>query len=300
MEIRKSLPIVLIVGWTLAHGLMVAQPSPIPPGVPEPGLVLWGTVVNAANPAQAIQITSASWSVTDGSRTIVLSASSRPAVRIINQDGQSYYVAEVPFDTRTFGSLALADPAATGTPSFELKSATPPTYTFTPTINGALGTVRAIDGAPASGNAVPVPGFNSALRGKVVRVDLAITVITDPYEDWVRRHFGSPTDPRGARTADPDGDGLKNGDEFAAGTNPTDPESVLKLLTITPDSSGSKVTLGWRSAASIAYRIESAASVLGPWTQVGDPISGAEGVTQRDIPSTPGQAERFFRIRVSP
>jgi hypothetical protein len=73
---------------------------------------------------------------------------------------------------------------------------------------------------------------------------------------------------------------------------------VLKLLILTPDPSGSKVTLGWRSAASTAYRIESAASILGPWTQVGEPVAGSEGVTQRDVPTTPAQTERFFRLRL--
>src|SRR5256885_15556001 len=141
------------------------NPPPIPPGVPEPGLVIWGSVVNVNNPSQPIAITSATWSVTDGTQTAVYTGATQPPTRIVTLDGQSYYVLEVAFDTRTFGTIALSDPASIGVNSFELKSSTPPAYTLTPTINGVLATVRSIDGAPASGGNVPVTGFSAATRG---------------------------------------------------------------------------------------------------------------------------------------
>ncbi|HXI53164.1 MAG TPA: hypothetical protein VNH84_16725, partial [Candidatus Saccharimonadales bacterium] len=49
--------LLLTAGWLFAAAALRTQAaSPIPTGVPEPGLILWGTVVNATNAAQPISI----------------------------------------------------------------------------------------------------------------------------------------------------------------------------------------------------------------------------------------------------
>lgn len=277
-----------------------AQPAVIPPGVPEPGLVIWGTVVHQADPSQAVAITSASWSVTDGTKTAVYSAGTRPPTRIVNAQGQSYYVLQVPFDTRRIGTVTLADPATVGLDSFELKTAAPPTYTLTPTINGALATVRSVDGAPTSGATVPIPGFTAATRGRVIRVDLAIVPPVDDYEAWAAAIFGSATLPDAARTADPDGDGLNNEDEFAAGTDPKDPSSTLRILTLTVQSESPQALLTWQSAASRNYRIEFAASPEGPWSALEPAVPSAGVITQAGLDLSAGELKQFYRIRLAP
>jgi hypothetical protein len=271
-----------------------------PPGVPEPGLVLWGTVVNQTNVSQAITIATASWSVTDGAKTAVYSGASRPATRIVNQNGQSFYVLQVPFDTRQIGTVTLADPATVGIDSFELKTATPPTYTLVPTINGALATVRSIDGAPASGGNVPVSGFTAATRGRVIRVDLAIIPVGDDYASWAAGIFGDPNLPQAAKTADPDGDGLNNEAEHAAGTDPKDPSSALRILAIIPEGQTGQAVLGWRSVSSRSYLIEFAADPAGPWGGLGSPVPGAGAATEATIILPPAESKRFFRIRLAP
>lgn len=277
-----------------------AQPTPIPPGVPEPGLVIWGSVVNQTNPSQAVTITSASWSVTDGTRTAVYSATTRPPTRIVNLGGKSYYILEVPFDTRRIGTVTLADPATVGIDSFELKSASPPTYTLTPTINGVLASVQSIDGAPASGANVPVAGFAAATRGRVIRVDLAIVPRADDYDTWAAAIFGSANLPEAARNADPDGDGLTNAGEHAAGTNPKDANSALRILTLTLDPQQDRATLGWQSVSDKRYLIEIASDPQGPWAEVGSQVLSAGGTTQVNVTEPPGQARRFYRIRLAP
>jgi hypothetical protein len=271
----------------------------IPPGVPEPGLVLWGTVVNQTN-NQPITITSVTWTVTDGSKTAVYSAASLPPTRIVTLNGQSYYILQVPFDTRQIGIVTLADPATVGIDSFVLKSASPPTYTLTPTINGALGNVRSIDGAPASGGNVPVPGFTSATRGRIIRVDLGIVPIANDYDTWAAMHFGSATHPDAARTADPDGDGLKNEGEFLAGTDPKDPNSALRILGLTVQAQSTQAVLGWLSVSNHTYFIETAASPEGPWSNVGTTVLSAGTTTQKIIDLSPGESKRFYRIRLVP
>ncbi len=269
-----------------------------PPGVPEPGLVIWGTVVNQTNASQAITIFTASWSVTDGSKTAVYSAATHPPTRIVNLNGQSYYILQVPFDTRQIGTVTLADPVTVGIDSFALKTASPPTYTLVPTINGALATVRSIDGAPASGTNVPVAGFTSATRGRVIRVDLGIIPVIEDYNTWAARIFGNASLPEAQSSADPDGDGSNNAAEHAAGTDPKDPNSVLRILALTVQAQ--QAVLGWQSVSNRSYIIETSSGPEGPWSGVGGTVPGTGAATQAGINLTGGEAKRFYRVRLAP
>ena len=286
------------VGLVCAAALVQGS-SVIPPGVPEPGLVIWGSVVNLTNPAQPVAIASVSWSVTDGTKTAVYSAGSRPATRIVSLGGRTHYIVEIPFDTRRFGTVTLADPATGGIDSFELRAASPPTYTLTPTINGALATVQAVDGAPSGGSALPVAGFTATTRGRVIRVDLAIIPPMDDYDAWAASIFGSASLPEAQRTADPDGDGLNNEGEFTAGTDPLDGDSVLRLLTVRVDTPQNKAVLHWQSVSGKSYRIEMASELKDVWVDVGQAVPGNDISTQAEVGLSPG-LRRFYRIRVVP
>jgi hypothetical protein len=263
-------------------------------------LVIWGAVVNQTNTSLPITIFNANWSVTDGSKTAVYSSASRPPTRIVHLDGRTYYILEVPFDTRRIGPVTLADPATVGIDSFELQSASPPTYTLGPTINGVLATVQSIDGAPASGANVSVAGFAAATRGRVIRVDLAIVPLPDDYDAWAAAIFGNATLPQAARNADPDGDGLTNTGEHAAGTDPQDPNSALRILTLTLDPQQDQAAVGWQSVSGKRYLIEVASGAQGPWEEVGSQVPSAGGITQVNVTEPPGQVRRFYRIRLAP
>jgi hypothetical protein len=259
-----------------------------------------GSVVNVNNPSQFVTITSVTWTVTDGTRTATYSAATTPPTRIVTIGGQSLYVLEVPFDTRTFGSVSLSDPATIGISSFELKAASPPTYFLTPTINGVVASLRAVDGAPASGNNYPVAGFSAAARGRAIRVDLAINPPTDPYETWAIGYFGSATVADAARTADPDRDGLNNLSEYLAGTNPTNAMSSLRILTISTRAAQNQVTIDWASVSSKNYRLETASAVYGPWTDAGLQVTGAGDTAQASIGRSPANEKMFYRVRLVP
>lgn len=299
--LRLYLFLVSASSWSATlYSLAATQAGALPPGVPEPGIVIWGTVVNQTNSSQAIEITSATWSVSDGTKTAVYSDRSRPATRIVNVDGQSYYVLQVPFDTRQIGTVTLADPATVGINSFELASTTAPTYILGATINGALATVRSIDGAPATGTNVPVAGFTAVTRGRVIRVDLAITPGLGSYDTWASSIFGNPNLPEAARTADPDGDGLTNEGEFSAGTDPKDANSALRILELAVGGQSTPTTLGWKSTANRSYFIETAVDPQGPWTALGSPLPSGGATTRAGIAFSGQEPNRFYRVRLAP
>lgn len=293
MIMKNRLPMIAVSAFILGGSLIDEWAAIIPPGVPEPGLVIWGTVVNQTN-NQPIDITSVTWSVTDGLNSAVYADTSIPATRIVKLNGQSFYVVQVPFDTRQIGSVALADPATVGISSFQLKSSSPPTYTLAPTINGALASLRFVDEAPTSGSSLPVSGFVAATRGRVIRADLAIIPAVLDYDAWAAGFFGNAGHPDAPPSSDPDGDGLINLGEFKAGTDPKNASSVLRILTLTMESNGPVV--GWQSVANRNYLIQSAQSPEGPWTDASSIVPGDGATTEREVVTS--EINQFYRVRL--
>jgi pectate lyase len=105
------------------------------------------------------------------------------------------------------------------------------------------------------------------------------------------------------RDSDPDGDGMRNYDEFVAGTNPTSAGSAVRF--VAASRIGNDLKLTWRTAGSRTNIME-AASHLSP--------SDFEDISGPIPISTPGDtltnfvhsgaftnsAQRFYRIRVYP
>jgi hypothetical protein len=94
---------------------------------------------------------------------------------------------------------------------------------------------------------------------------------------------------------DRDGDGMRNGDEFIAGTDPTRGESALRLQS----ARGPKgCELSFLSATGRVYTIETCTDIgAGNWTPVGNDIAGT-GSNIAITDSTPGRC-RFYRIRAT-
>ena len=99
-----------------------------------------------------------------------------------------------------------------------------------------------------------------------------------------------------ADLADPDGDGLSNRDEWLAGTDPHDPESVLRMFAPVPNSSG--VMLSWQSVATRTYILERATN-LSPanFTPIGYNLFGQPPANgYQDDPPADATAV-FYRVR---
>jgi hypothetical protein len=81
---------------------------------------------------------------------------------------------------------------------------------------------------------------------------------------WQLHYFGSITAPAAAPSADPDGDGANNLNEFVNLTDPTDPSSVKKLQAYPDPQNGGNVSLSWLAARGRLYTLETTTDLGSP------------------------------------
>jgi len=114
---------------------------------------------------------------------------------------------------------------------------------------------------------------------------------------WELENFGTTNiNPN----ADPDGDGFSNLQEYLAGTNPTDPNSRLRITALSAKATGNAATLTWTSVPSRLYYVEERTNLTsGAWATnatlgVVSPDSGP--TTTRNVTDAP-LSNRFFRVQ---
>jgi len=113
-------------------------------------------------------------------------------------------------------------------------------------------------------------------------------------DDWQTKYWGSDSRQWPAPSADSDGDGASNLEEFLAGTDPTRAESVLRIR-LQPTTGG--LLARWDSAAGYIYQLQSAGD-LKQWANVGSPQFAAGSYCSLVISSTNSAAYyRLIRIR---
>lgn len=262
------------------------------PAIPEPPVVVYGTVTDGST-NQPVTISIVTWQVTDGTESATLSSVSAPPSRIVTQGGQSLYLLEVPFETRVVQAGAGKTITLTRNgQSLELKSPSP-AYTLTPFINGRAATIRSVDGIPASGATLPLTN-TPATNGKMLRVDLTLPAL-DAYADWAAAHFPNPNAPNAARTADPDGDGATNEQEFLAGTDPNNRTSVLSVLSSTLQPNGD-LAVTFRTVIGKRYRLM-LSSDLATFTMHGVPFTAPATTTPLTVPQA---GRKFLKLEVLP
>jgi hypothetical protein len=87
-------------------------------------------------------------------------------------------------------------------------------------------------------------------------------------DDWQRLHWGDDPKKWPSPNADTDGDGATNLQEFLAGTNPTDPSSVLKLSFVNT-SQGRFIQ--WNTQPGYVYQLQVKEDLASEWKDLGSP-----------------------------
>ena len=108
--------------------------------------------------------------------------------------------------------------------------------------------------------------------------------------------FNLPTD-GSADYADSDGDGMNNMQEYLAGTDPTNPNSVLKITAI--QCVGADVQVFFTSVNGKYYSLARCDSMGGTWTSIVTNIPGTGGVRWVKDVGGATRGDAFYRIQLS-
>lgn len=177
-------------------------------------------------------------------------------------------------------------------------------------IAGALSVGLRIEGSAANGVdylAVPetivIPAGTNSVTLRLVPIpnglaDGGRSVILNlvPDSNYQIQSPGSGTILIADQDGDSDGDGMSNAAETLAGTDASDPDSSLKIVSLLPAQTG-QMTLNWASVPGITYRVMSRSSLteLG-WSPASPSITATGNVTSWTIPAT--NAAGFFSLSV--
>jgi alpha-glucuronidase len=117
-------------------------------------------------------------------------------------------------------------------------------------------------------------------------------------ENWRFANFGTIANSgNAADSADPDGDGLTNTQEFTSGTNPNSAASALKIAQV--QTSGSNLVVSFPTVSGKTYRVERSDTLQsGSWSTVQDNIAGTDAILQITDPGAAAQSKRFYRVVV--
>ncbi len=129
--------------------------------------------------------------------------------------------------------------------------------------------------------------------GLITLADRSISSFNDGIPDsWRLRYFGTVNNLLSQASADADGDGANNWQEYVAGTDPTDAKSNLKVST----QKGQAGVIRWPSVAGKTYIIERSSSLFAPsWTPVSTNAGTGADMEFHDIT---GGRVHFYRVHV--
>ena len=101
---------------------------------------------------------------------------------------------------------------------------------------------------------------------------------------------------------DTDGDGMKDGAEAEAGTDPLSADSLLRITHVgsrTPLNAQSYLPLAFQSISNKTYVIQVAPAVTGEWLTVSEPFTAVSNRTQVLVRVLESMPQAFYRVQLS-
>lgn len=290
-----------------ASALTITRSSSNTALIPNANITLGGSgtnrsafIVPAANQSGTSVIT---LTVSDGS----LTASDTFTVTV-NPVNDPPTITGIPAQSIAAGSSTAALPFTIGDIETPAASLLLSAESSDPTLVASSGIVFSGSGTSRGVTVTPVAGRSGAATITVRVSDgtataetgfvLTVTGAGNPsIDDWRFANFGT-TENTGdaADSADPDGDGRSNREEYAAGT---DPKSAADAFGVASSSfSGGSFTTVVPGKAGRRYRLERGASLTGPWSPVANqgPLAADGEITLTDPAAPPTRA--FYRVGV--
>jgi hypothetical protein len=186
----------------------------------------------------------------------------------------------------------------------------PGNFSFDPTLaNPAGGDFHLQSNSPcinAGNNSYGFPASSLDLDGNPRLVGGTVDVGAYEYQSpvslisyaWLQQ-YGLPIN-AGTDAADPDSDGMSNWQEWIAGTDPTAPQSVLKMLLAVPTNNPTGVALTWQSVNTRTYYLQRASNpaAQSPFSSIQSNIAGQVGTTSYMDTNLTGNGPFLYRVGV--
>jgi hypothetical protein len=139
--------------------------------------------------------------------------------------------------------------------------------------------------------ATEVAPYNADGPSTPLSVPGHVVVFNRTYADWALATLGNAA---AGSSLDPDGDGMSNALEYAASTNPNDPNSRLQTTSAAMTVNGYR--LRWFAAYGVSYKVRWS-SDLKTWNDLTTPDIGIGAETEVADPAPPA-GSRFYRVEV--